>query len=1093
MIRRSSIILIEALLGIVAGLVILGGIVLWRLSAEPVKLDFLTPHLEEAFSAGREERIEVGATLLSWAGDANELDLLARDVVVRGADGEILARLPKAEVTLSLRALLHGELAATEVGLSGVAIVLRRSAEGRIELGAPDGQDGATGGLDFVMERLADVLMVEDDPSRPLSFLQRVVIRDGRLLVNDRRLDMSWQASNVEIELRRAGEDLVADLEFGWSLGGRTAELSLGLDYAVATGAVSFDLAFAQLSLSGLAEVLGGGQLPLVDLMLEGHLTGSVDAAGRPGILAFEVASGEGEIGLEGLVEPPLPVRRLAARGTIEQEAQTVRLESLELKLAGHGATDGPTIRAAGRLAASRPLLAGDLAAELELSTSVVPVADLGRYWPPGVASSARNWPLENLTGGTVQAVDVDLAVQIPEAGIENATVERLAGGLNYRDLEVHFLRPLPPIVGVFGRASFDLAQFRFDADGGRLGEIAVGPASVIISGLDSSRPDQGIYETMTVDTAVRAPLRPALELLDHPRLDLLGAVGLRPEQASGRAEMTAGFEFPLMADLTFERIAIEVSAEIFEAGLRRAVLDRDVTDGRLTLDLTEAGLTLAGDLRLADIPGTATWRENFTDTGTFRTLIEATLPNVNDEGRARLGLALPDYLGGPLSASVNVTTGLDGRTDLQAALNLQETRLTLDPLQWSKAGGAPAEAHATVRLDGESIEGVEAFRIEGPGLLIVGTAEPGTDRPLARILLSELRVHRTELREVALDLTGDGPQVEIGGGTLDAYPYLREAEGDRDAVPATGSEVADPAPPAPDAASDDHEPLVLRSRSLDVLLIGEESRLEAVSLELQRTVRGWSTVTLDGQLPREAWNIERQGVEISDAEATTPRSVNIDFRPAADGSQLLEVSSNDFGAILRAFGVTDEIQGGKLVITGSAPGPLPGHPLTGRIESESFVVYDVPILARLMTLASFDGIASALGGEGITFQRLFGDFRVEGERFSTELMRAYGTGVGLTSEGSVDFAADEIDLQGTVVPAYTVNRILGSIPLLGSLLTGGEGEGFIAVVYEITGPTDAPKVTVNPLSALTPGFLRGIFTEGTDTPAEAIPEPPNR
>src|SRR3546814_2277527 len=51
-------------------------------------------------------------------------------------------------------------------------------------------------------------------------------------------------------------------------------------------------------------------------------------------------------------------------------------------------------------------------------------------------------------------------------------------------------------------------------------------------------------------------------------------------------------------------------------------------------------------------------------------------------------------------------------------------------------------------------------------------------------------------------------------------------------------------------------------------------------------------------------------------------------------------------------------------------------------------------------------------------------------------------------------------------------------------------GEGLISVVYTVDGPTDDPDVSVNPLSALTPGFLRNIFTAGSgDEPAHALPD----
>ena len=46
----------------------------------------------------------------------------------------------------------------------------------------------------------------------------------------------------------------------------------------------------------------------------------------------------------------------------------------------------------------------------------------------------------------------------------------------------------------------------------------------------------------------------------------------------------------------------------------------------------------------------------------------------------------------------------------------------------------------------------------------------------------------------------------------------------------------------------------------------------------------------------------------------------------------------------------------------------------------------------------------------------------------------------------------------------------------IGRILTGGEGEGLFAATYRAEGPLDDPKVSVNPLAALAPGFLRGLF-----------------
>ncbi len=136
-------------------------------------------------------------------------------------------------------------------------------------------------------------------------------------------------------------------------------------------------------------------------------------------------------------------------------------------------------------------------------------------------------------------------------------------------------------------------------------------------------------------------------------------------------------------------------------------------------------------------------------------------------------------------------------------------------------------------------------------------------------------------------------------------------------------------------------------------------------------------------------------------------------------------------------------------------------------------------------------GIGDLLLGEGIRFQRLVGEFSLENGVLESELMRAYGPALGLTAKGTVDLERDEIAIQGTIVPAYTVNRIIGGIPLLGPLLTGGKGEGVFAATYRMTGPIGEPEVSVNTLAALAPGFLRSLFSGSSVAPGElrALPE----
>ena len=182
---------------------------------------------------------------------------------------------------------------------------------------------------------------------------------------------------------------------------------------------------------------------------------------------------------------------------------------------------------------------------------------------------------------------------------------------------------------------------------------------------------------------------------------------------------------------------------------------------------------------------------------------------------------------------------------------------------------------------------------------------------------------------------------------------------------------------------------------------------------------------------------------------------------------------------------VTDTIRTGVIEIAGIRKGG-PDAPWRGTAEMKRFRVADAPNFARLLTLASLTGINDTITGKGIAFSRLSFPFVFENEVATIEEARAVGSELGITASGQVDFGKDAIDINGTIIPAYTINSLLGQIPVIGTILTGEKGGGIFAASYKISGPVEKPLISVNPLSALAPGFLRklidGSGTGATDT-----------
>ena len=142
------------------------------------------------------------------------------------------------------------------------------------------------------------------------------------------------------------------------------------------------------------------------------------------------------------------------------------------------------------------------------------------------------------------------------------------------------------------------------------------------------------------------------------------------------------------------------------------------------------------------------------------------------------------------------------------------------------------------------------------------------------------------------------------------------------------------------------------------------------------------------------------------------------------------------------------------------------------KLKIFDFKVKEVPVLAKILTLASLQGIADLLTGEGIRFNDFEMDY--ESSKNSTEIKEMYAIGPAISILMSGYIEKEKLtSLRGTLVPATTINRTIAKIPLIGKLLVGKKmGEGVFGVSFKIKGPPGGLKTTVNPIKTLTPRFI---------------------
>ena len=193
------------------------------------------------------------------------------------------------------------------------------------------------------------------------------------------------------------------------------------------------------------------------------------------------------------------------------------------------------------------------------------------------------------------------------------------------------------------------------------------------------------------------------------------------------------------------------------------------------------------------------------------------------------------------------------------------------------------------------------------------------------------------------------------------------------------------------------------------------------------------------------------------------------------ENSRELVINSNDAGLFLRTFSINKSGKEGEFVLHGDYDDTKETHPLTSSVTIRSMRLIKAPTLAKILNLASI-GIVSALSGEGILINKLKSEFVLEKGVLNLNKYEAYGPDVGFSNQGNIYLRKKEVDLEGAIIPMVTLNKIIGSIPVLGKILTN-ERKGIWSFVYTIKGDLDEPEVRVNPIKTITPGFIQKFFS----------------
>ncbi|HXA71389.1 MAG TPA: AsmA-like C-terminal domain-containing protein [Stellaceae bacterium] len=1037
MTRHGCLLLLRTTAALLAGLALAAAVLVWRISSGPISLDFMTPWVQQALSDPEHGiSVSVEHTMLSHEPGGATVNLVAQGVHLRHSEGGAEVVLPRIALDLSIRAGLSGSLAPTRIVLTAPQLHLTRQPDGTIHLGLGEG----AGSEDLAKGVLAD-LDLQANQRGPLGYLKELAIRDAQLTLEDRALNVSWQARRADVTLFRSEQGLSGDAEVAILAGGEEASIHADFQYVDAERRVSGSLGIADLVPARFAAAAAPlAPLAALKLPVTGRVGFSLDAQSLhvEGARA-DVAIGAGRIEDAHLAQGALAVTGGVARLAYNPTTARVTIEEITLQ------TDGPVLSFAGEVGGIDPgFLRGASLQHLDvggrISLRQVAVDSLTRYWPQILSPNSRSWVTTHLHDGLVESnADIHLIVDFDPGAPKPVQVDYLQGSLAFHNLTADYFPPLPPVQQIEGTGSFDRARFDLVATSGVLKGLRVGGATIQMTKLDTND------ETIAIALGVRGPLRDTLQVIDTPPLRYAHAVGIDPEKAAGTADTQLTFGFPLINSLKIANLDYGAKAVLQDVAIPALANGHDLGAGDLKLELDRASFRVQGNAEIDGVPAAVSWMESLKPgDATRRYTLKARLDDVQ---RKHFGVDfLADYMTGIVGVDLVATTQKgSGQADL--GLDLKDTALVVDRLDWSKRAGVPATAQLRLAFAGDRLTDIPQATLKGEGIdaALAIRMQPGSSE-IQSIEASRLLLGKTDLSGTIQRQPQGGWAASLRGKSLDASKLLKGA--------GKGGEQKTP-------------PLNIEA-TLERVMLGNEREVTNLALRFVDDGRHWQTV-------------------LADAVLTGGGRLSVRFG-GAPGPLALRLDTNDMGAASKLLGVSDNIVGGSFVVIGKAEDHGDQRVYSGIADGQNYKVVHAPLIARVLSVASFTAVNSMLSGEGIPFDRLAAKYTFSDGKLSVTEAKALGGAIGINiSQGVLDLKADTIDLSGTVAPAYTVNSLLGRIPLLGDVLAGGEGQGIFAVNFRIRGPTDEPKVSVNPLGIVAPGIVRRLFLFDAPPPG---PEP---
>jgi len=410
----------------------------------------------------------------------------------------------------------------------------------------------------------------------------------------------------------------------------------------------------------------------------------------------------------------------------------------------------------------------------------------------------------------------------------------------------------------------------------------------------------------------------------------------------------------------------------------------------------------------------------------------------LDDKAREKLAPGLSTMIKGPVKVRFN--SGADN-SDRHVEADLTNAKLDVPWVGWSKGAGIAAKASFGIESSGSTTT-LKDFKLGGKSFTVAGDIVlNGGDLSSARFGTAQL--NRGDDVSVAIKRTGKGYSVDVSGASLDARSQIKQATSDTEGTASASGSTA-------------------VSVNADVKSLGgfHGEQLSNVKLDYSGTGNRVNRLVVS---------------------AVTSKGSAVSVRNGTEGGRrTLEMQSADAGSILRFLDIYEHMEGGKitLALAGDGDGPM-----RGQIDTTDFWIVNEPKLASIVATTPpgdqrslNEAVRSDIDTSRVKFERGFAGIEKAPGSLLLDRGVLRGPLIGLIFQGTLYDKRGNMDMTGTFMPAYGLNRIFGEIPLFGQILGNGRDRGLIGVTFRLSGNANSPNLQINPLSVIAPGIFRSIF-----------------